>query len=210
MANTSKIRGFIPVKHVTGAPYNGQCNIYAVAAGDSTAIFVGDPVKITSDANAQGIQLVTKATAGAAVLGVCVGVINPKLDPVAGGMTAGSIALDTPQYRTASVAQYILVCDSDDVIYEVEAVTGSNASYSFAVADVGLNADAAVVAGSTSTGTSAAALNMAGALATATLQFKIMGVVQRPDNEITGAATKVLVKINNAQLSAGTGTAGVA
>ena len=51
---------------------------------------------------------------------------------------------------------------------------------------------------------------MAGAAATATLQFKIMGVVQRPDNEITGASTKILVKINNAQLSAGTGTAGVA
>lgn len=210
MANTSKIRGFIPVKHVTGAPYNGQCNIYAVAAGDATPIFVGDPVKITSDANAQGIQLVTKATAGAAVLGVCVGVINPKLDPVAGNMTAGSIALDTPQYRVASTAQYILVCDSDDVIYEVEATTGSNADYAFAVANVGLNADAGVVTGSTTTGTSAASLNMAGAAATATLQFKILGVVQRPDNEITGNATKVLVKINNAQLSAGTGTAGVA
>ena len=125
-------------------------------------------------------------------------------------MSGGSILLDTPQYRAASTACYILVCDAPDVIYEVEAVTGSNASYSFAVADVGLNADASTVAGSTVTGTSAAALNMAGAAVTATLQFKIMGVVQRPDNEITGAATKVLVKINNAQLGAGTGTAGVA
>lgn len=50
---------------------------------------------------------------------------------------------------------------------------------------------------------------MATAAAGATLQWKILGVVQRPDNEITGANTKVLVKINNAQLSAGTGTAGV-
>jgi hypothetical protein len=44
---------------------------------------------------------------------------------------------------------------------------------------------------------------------TATLQWKVLGVVQRPDNEITGASTKVLVKINNAQLGAGTGTAGI-
>ena len=210
MANISKIRGFIPVKHVNGSPYNGQCNIYAVAAADGTALFVGDPVKLASDANAQGIQHVTKATAGAAVLGVVVGIINPKLDPVAGNMSGGSIALDTPQYRPASTAGYVLVCDAPDVVYEVEAMTGSNAAYSFAVADVGLNADAGVVAGSTVTGTSAAALNMAGAAATATLQFKILGVVQRPDNEITGNYTKVLVKINNAQLSAGTGTAGVA
>lgn len=210
MANISKINGFRAVKHVNGSPYNGQANIYAVSASDANAIFVGDPVKIASDANAQGIQYVTKATAGAAILGVCVGIINPKLDPVAGNLTSGSIALDTPQYRVASTAGYILVCDSPDVVYEVEAMTGSNSAYSFAVADVGLNADAGVVTGNTTTGVSNAALNMAGAAATATLQFKILGVVQRPDNEITGNYTKVLVKINNAQLSAGTGTAGVA
>lgn len=209
MANTSRINGFRAVKHVNGSPYNGQCNIYATSAADGTAIFVGDPVKLAADANAQGVQIVTKATAGAAVLGVCVGVINTKLDPVAGSMTNGSIALDTPQYRPASTAQYILVCDAPDVLYEVEAATGSNAAYSFAVADVGLNADLTTVAGSTTTGTSGAALNMATALSTATLQFKIMGVVQRPDNEIGGNYTKVLVKVNNAQLSAGTGTAGV-
>ena len=210
MANTSKIRGFIPVKHVTGAPYNGQANIYAVAASDATAIFVGDPVKITSDGDAQGIQIVTKATAGAALLGVCVGVINSKFDPIAGKMSSGSVALDTPQYRAASTAQYILVADSPDLLYEVEAVTGSNSAYAFAVADIGLNADLATVAGSTTTGTSAAALDMATKAVTATLQWKIMGVVQRPDNEITGNSTKVLVKINNAQLSSGTGTLGIA
>lgn len=209
MANTSKIRGFIPVKHVNGSPYNGQSNIYATAAADGTALFVGDPVKLAADGNAQGIQLVTKATAGAAVLGVVVGVINTKLDPVAGTMSGGSIALDTPVYRPASTAQYVLVCDAPDVVYEVEAVTGANASYSFAVADIGQNADLATVAGSTTTGTSAAALDMSTKNTTATLQWKVLGVVQRPDNEITGASTKVLVKINNAQMSAGTGTAGI-
>lgn len=209
MPNISKINGFKAVKHVNGSPYNGQSNIYFVPASDGTALFVGDPVKLAADANTQGIQHVIKATAGAAVLGVVVGVINTKFDPVAGNMSAGSVALDTPVFRPASTGQYVLVCDAPDVVYEVEAVTGSNASYSFAVADVGLNADLATVAGSTTTGNSAAALNMATALSTATLQFKILGVVQRPDNDITGAATKVLVKINNAQLSSGTGTAGV-
>lgn len=209
MPNVSRINGFKPVKHVNGSPYNGQANIYFVPATDGTALFVGDPVKLAADANADGYPQVTKATAGAAVLGVVVGVINTKLDPVTGRMTSGSIVLDTPVYRPASTAQYVLVCDAPDVIYEVEAVTGSNASYSFAVADVGLNADLSTVAGSTVTGNSGAALNMATAAATATLQFKIMGTVPRPDNEPTGANTKVLVKINNAQLGAGTGTAGV-
>jgi hypothetical protein len=209
MANTSKIRGFQPVKHVNGSPYNGQSNIYATAAADGTALFVGDPVKLAADGNAQGIQLVTKATAGAAVLGVVVGVINTKFDPVAGTMSGGSVSLDTPVYRPASTAQYVLVCDAPDVIYEVEAVTGANASYSFAVADIGQNADLSTVAGSTVTGTSAAALDMATKNTTATLQWKILGSVLRPDNDVTGASTKVLVKINNAQLSAGTGTAGI-
>jgi len=209
MANVSKIRGFIPVKHVNGSPYNGQANIYFVPSTDSTALFVGDPVKFLTGGNSQGISQVTKATQGAAVLGVVVGIINTKFDPVAGKMSGGSVSLDTPVYRPASTGQYVLVCDSPDVIYEVEAATGSNAAYSFAVANVGKNADCTTVAGSTTTGTSAAALDMSTVNTTATLQFKILDVVQRPDNEVTGNYTKVLAKINNAQLSAGTGTAGV-
>jgi len=209
MANTSKIAGFRAVKHTNGSPYNGQTNIYGVLASDGTALFVGDPVKLDGSGTAGGVASVTKATAGAAVLGVVQAVIPAKMDPVTGAMTAGSIALDTPQYRAASTAAYVLVADADDVVYEVEAVTGSNASYAFAVADIGLNADLATVAGSTTTGTSAAALDMATKATTATLQWKILGSVQRVDNEPTGNATKVLVKINNAIMGGGTGATGV-
>lgn len=217
MANISKVRGFIPVKHLNGSPYNGQANVYATSASDSTALFVGDTVKILTDANAQGIQYVTAHTAGTttvgeACMGVVVGVINTKLDPVTGKMTNGSIALDTPQYRPASTAQYVLVADSSDIVFEVETgnstvTTGSN----FAVASVGLNANVIAGAGSTVTGTSAYQLDCGstGMGTTATLPFKILGVVQRPDNEVTGNYTKVLVKINNHQFNGGTGTAGV-
>jgi hypothetical protein len=208
MANTSKIRGFIAVKHTTGAPYNGQANLYAVAAADATALFVGDPVKLDGSANAAGVATVSKATAGASVLGVIVGLVTAKLDPVTGAMSAGSIALDTPQFRAASTAAYVLVADAPDVVYEVEAVTGANAAYAFLAADTGLNADLATVAGSTTTGVSAAALDMATKAATATLQFKILGAVPRVDNEPTGNSTKLLVKINNAVMGGGTGATG--
>jgi hypothetical protein len=87
-------------------------------------------------------------------------------------------------------------------------VTGSNSAYSFAVADIGLNADLATVAGSTTTGVSAAALDMSGAATTATLQFKILGPVNRVDNDPTGNNTKVWVKINNAVMGGGTGATG--
>jgi hypothetical protein len=212
MANISKINGFKPVKHVTGAPYNGQANIYATASSDGTALFVGDVVKLAADANAQGIQLVTAATAGVAgtgapVLGVVVGVINTKLDPVAGSMTSGSISLDTPVYRPASTAQYVLVADSPDLICEVEA-TSAGSAYSFAVADVGQNANLYAGAGSTTTGNSAHSLDLADKGTAATLPFKIVGVSQKVGNEITGNYTKVLVQLNNHQYKS-VGTVGV-
>lgn len=212
MANISKINGFRPVKHVTGAPYNGQSNIYAVAAGDNTALFVGDVVKLAADANAQGVQYVTAHAAGVAgtgqpALGVVVGVINTKLDPVTGNMSGGSISLDTPVYRPASTAQYVLVADSPDLIYEVEA-TAAGSAYSFALADVGQNANIFAGAGSTSTGNSAHSLNMSDKGTAATLPFKITGVAAKVGNEVTGNYTKVNVQINNHQFKS-VGTVGV-
>ena len=212
MANTSKINGFRPVKHVTGAPYNGQANIYGVASGDSTALFVGDVVKLAADGNAAGIQYVTAHAAGTAgtgqpALGVVVGIINTKLDPVDGRMSAGSISLDTPVYRPGSVEQYVLVADSPDLIFEVEA-TAAGSAYSFAVADVGQNANIFAGSGSTSTGNSAHSLNMSDKGTAATLPFKIVGVSKKIDNEVTGNYTKVLVQINNHQYKS-VGTVGV-
>lgn len=212
MANISKINGFRPVKHVTGAPYNGQSNIYAVAASDNTALFVGDVVKLAADANAQGVQYVTAHAAGVAgtgqpALGVVVGVINTKLDPVTGNMSGGSISLDTPVYRPASTAQYVLVADSPDLIYEVEA-TAAGSAYAFAVADVGQNANIFAGAGSTSTGNSAHSLNMSDKGTAATLPFKITGVAAKVGNEVTGNYTKVNVQINNHQFKS-VGTVGV-
>ena len=212
MANTSKINGFRPVKHVTGAPYNGQANIYGVASGDSTALFVGDVVKLAADGNAAGIQYVTAHAAGVAgtgqpALGVVVGVINTKLDPVDGRMSAGSISLDTPVYRPGSVEQYVLVADAPDLIYEVEA-TAAGSAYSFAVADIGQNANIFAGSGSTSTGNSAHSLNMSDKGTAATLPFKIVGVSKKIDNEVTGNYTKVLVQINNHQFKS-VGTVGV-
>lgn len=212
MANISKINGFKPVKHVTGAPYNGQANIYATSASDNTALFVGDVVKLAADANAQGIQYVAAATAGVAgtgapVVGVVVGVINTKLDPVTGNMSSGSIALDTPVYRPASTAQYVLVADAPDLIFEVEA-TNAGSAYAFAVADVGQNANINAGAGSTVTGNSAHSLDLNDKGTAATLPFKIVGVAQRVGNEITGNYTKVNVQINNHQFKS-VGTVGV-
>lgn len=212
MPNVSKIRGLVPVKHTTGAPYNGQATIYAVAASDSTALFVGDPVKLDGSAHVNGVATVTKAGASDTTLGVVVGIVNSKLDPVSGAMTAGSISLDTPQYRAASTFSYVLVADAPDLIFEVEQATGSNAAYTFLIADVGLNVGHTTVAGSTTTGNSGTAIDMSTKATTATLPWKIVGAVQRPDNEtISGTSTsvKILVKANAHVFGNGTGATGV-
>jgi len=212
MPNTSKINGFRPVKHVTGAPYNGQCNIYGVAAGDATALFVGDVVKLAADGNTAGIQYVTAHAAGSAgvgqpAVGVVVGIINTKLDPVDGRMSGGTISLDTPVFRPASTEQYVLVADSPDILFEVEA-TAAGSAYAFAVADIGQNANLFAGAGSAVTGNSQHSLNLSDKGTTATLPFKIVGVSKKIDNDATGNYTKVLVQINNHQYKS-VGTVGV-
>lgn len=212
MPNVSRINGFRPVKHTTGASYNGQGNLYAIAVGDATALFVGDPVALDGGATIPGVATVTKANVAGPVLGVVVGFIPVNMDPATGNMTPGSVSLDTPQYRAASTARFVLVEDSPTVIYEVEQATGANAVYTFLPADVGLNASHSTVAGSTATGNAGAALDMATKATTATLPWKLVGAAQRPDQDMITAPvqyTKVLVVLNQSTLGGGTGATGL-
>lgn len=216
MANVSRIKGFKPLKHLSGAPYNGQCNVYQFASGEAHNTFIGDAVVLAGDASIGGLPTIKQAAAGVGILGIVVGFVPVNTDPITGSLTTGGLTLDSPYYRKASTAQYALVCDADDVIYEVEGTTGGSA-YTYLTADVGLNADLYVASagdGNTSTGNSNMSLDVGGTKAiTATLQFHIMGAVQRPDNETVGGtstAVKYLAKINNASLGNGTGATGVA
>lgn len=203
MANTSKINGFKPVKHITGAPYNGQANLYEVSSSDSVPVFVGDLVKLSTNASTSGVpcvQAVVGASAQIAagpILGSVVGILNAKMDPLDGNMTAGSIALDTPQYRPASTKQYILVADAPDLIFEAEA------DAAVATASVGLNVGVGASAHTTPLLTGASPMYVYSTTApdtTSTRPLQIVGLVKRADNDInapTGAAfSRVLVRVN--------------
>lgn len=199
MANVSRT-GFYPVKHISGAPYNGQANIYEVAAGEAIPVFVGDLV-VLSDAAATGpypaveAPIAAAATAGVYV-GAVVGVLNSKFDPVTGKMSNGaSPTLDTPQYRPASTKQYILVADSPDLIFECQA------DGACAIASNGLNAgvvegSGAASLGSTTTGMSGMQLDVSSVATTSTLPLQIVGYPNRVDNEPAATSNKVLVRIN--------------
>lgn len=195
MANTSRVNGFRPVKHITGAPYNGQANMYEVAAGETVAIAIGDLVVLSNGVSTSGLQTVERSNgagtvAAAAYLGAVVGIVNAKLDPVDGKMTTGSIALDTPLTRAASTKQYVMVCDSPDVIYEVEA------DASAALASIGLNMSVVEAAASATTGASGDQANVASLAVTATLPLQFMGHSRRVDNEFPATFNKILVRIN--------------
>lgn len=188
MANSNAPGGFRAVRHRNGAPYNGAANMYAVAASDGTAVFIGDAVKSAGAADAAtGVPTVIQAAAGDTIRGVVVGIIP-------------DTAMSTI-YRVASTARYVLVADDPDLEFEIQedAVGGA-----LALDSVGLNADIVVGSGSTFTGRSAMQLDTSD-VKTGTAQLRILGFVQRADNEFASANAKVRVMINEHELKATTG-----
>lgn len=202
MPNTSRINGFRPVKHLNGSPYNGQANLYYVAsAGDE--ILVGDVVKLAGSADANGIATVDLCGASDVGCGVVVGIMQSKFDPV-GKLTTGAVSLDLPGAAqiAASGSGYVMVADSPDVVFEVETSNGD-----YAAVNTGLNASHANGSRSASTVTSPATIDMGTEATTSTLNFKILGLAQKVNNEI-GTSAKLNVMFNVHQFGS-VGTTGL-
>lgn len=199
MANLSRINGFKPVKHLTGAPYNGQSTLYEVSSSDSNPVFVGDLVKLSTNASTSGVPCVQSVVAASSqitagpILGAVVGVLNAKMDPLDGLMTGGSIALDTPQYRVASTKQFVLVADDPGLIYEAEA------DAAVTLANIGFNVGVGASAHTNPLITGASPMYVYSTTtpdATSTRPLQIVGQVKRADNETAAQYNKVLVRIN--------------
>lgn len=194
MANLNAPTGLQPVRYRSGAPYNGAANVYYVPATDGTALFRGDPVIIAGSADDSGVPTITRATAGSAgrITGVVVGFV-PSPTILANG------------YRLASTAEYVLVADDPDLLFEIQEDSTGGA---LAATSVGLNADLVAGSGSAATKLSGFQLDSSTADTTATLQLRIVGFTQRADNEI-GANAKVLVRINLPTETGAAGSTGV-
>lgn len=207
MANTPRVNGFKVIKHFSGAPYNGQATLYYVASA-TDEILVGDVVKLGGSADANGIATADLCGATDVPIGIVVGIYHSKFDPV-GKMTTGAVSLDLPAAAqiAASGAGYIMVADATDIIMEVEADTSATP----AAVDIGLNASHTNLANSltrtSATVTSPAAINTTTKATTPTLNFQILGFVQRLDNEIAASA-KLLVRFNRHQFMS-VGTTGI-
>ena len=198
MANLNAPKGFIPVGHLDGAPFNGKVNMYLVPSSDGTAIYVGDAVKSGSTAGAagtfvngidcEGMETITVAAAGDTLRGVVVGFLADKDNLMR-------------KHRAASTARIALVADGPDVIYEVQEDSIGN---NIAVTQVGNNFDLAYTAGSATTGVSGALLDSSDASGTGSAQFRVIGLVKRPDNAL-GTYGKWLVFINEHDSKSTTG-----
>lgn len=181
MANADTPFGLRPVRHRNGAPYNGAGRVYSVAAGNATAIFVGDLVTLAGTSQTiDGVVYsdVVQSATGDVFQGVVIGVLPTTQDSL--------------KYRAASTQRLLLVADDPDLLFEIQEVSGGTA---LAANDIGLNANVVVGTGSTVTGFSAMELNNATEATTNTLDVKIVGFVNRADNEI-GEHAKWLVSIN--------------
>lgn len=193
MANTSRIQGFKPVKYLNGAPWNGQATLYWMDSTYNTAAYPGDVVKIVAGLDTTGVaRTVELAAAGNAACGVIVAFLPDPTNLNVDGLG-----------RAASTGRYCLVADDPNLIFEAEASNGTPA-----YTDLGLNVNHAIGTPNTTFDRSGAYLDFGTEANTATLTFKLINFVARPDNEV-GASAKMLVKINNHQLGSHTGTAGV-
>jgi hypothetical protein len=186
MANADRAAGLLPVRYITGAPYNGAADVYSTATGDATAIFLGDPVKLSGTSTTiNGVVYadVDQAATGDVIIGVVVGVLP--------------VTNDSLIYRAASTARRLLVATDPSLLYEIQEVSGGTA---LTAAAIGLNADFVVGTGSTITGMSGVELNNVGEAVTNTLDLQILGLVSRADNEV-GEHAKWLVRINRHQFA---------
>lgn len=181
MANADTPFGLKPVRHRNGAPYNGAFTVYSVAAGDGTAIMIGDPVTLAGTAQTiNGVTYadVVRSATGDVFQGVVVGVLPETADSL--------------KYRAASTQRRLAVADNPDLIFEIQEVSGGTA---LTTAAIGLNANIVVAAGSTVTGYSGVELDNSTEATTNTLDVKIVNIVNREDNA-AGEHAKWLVAFN--------------
>ncbi len=195
MANVDKIRGLRPVKTLNGSPYTAQGMLCYKPARTTVThdLFVGDPVIMFGSADAGGIINVEKATLATA--NAIFGVIQ--------GMKFDADNRDRGVWIDGADTGYLYVCVDPMVIFEIQ-VDGA-----MAVTDIGRNANLVQTsAGNRANGQSGIEL-AATFETTAAHQCKVLGLVQRADNEINAVNNKALVIINNHVFKGGTGTVGI-
>ena len=185
MANATQAFGLRPVRHISGAPYNGATIKCYISASYATALFVGDGVIFSITAAHKD------PTARYPSIIACVG--------NSGGLIRGVIVSFDPRpdgldklYNPASTEGYANVCVDQDVVFQIRDTGVAVPTKLFP----GQNAVIVLAAGSTTTGLSGAKMNTTPAN-TQAYPLHILGVAEQEDNELAASAVwEVLLNTN--------------
>lgn len=211
MANANRPSGFTPVRYLNGAPWNGQANVYSIAATYGTALYIGDPCISSGTSDAFGVQGIAIGAGTGALRGVIVGLFDSgSTTGIPGGVTVGAFNSPNTTYRPASNANvwYALVVDDPNVLFQIQEESNGT---QLAAADIGLNQISLSGTGNGYvSGWLLRSYSGATPATTATLQLRLMGLAQTPaGTNVFGAYAKHIVQINVHELGHGTGAAGV-
>jgi hypothetical protein len=202
MANISQPRGFLPVRYLNGAAWNGGTNLYHIPSTDTNQYNPGDAVKTAATgADANGIPDVAKITNGTdTVRGVVVGCLtaNPNT-PSLVGTNLDLTVQNIPATKTRDY--YVLVVDDPQVVFQIQddGITTAN----LVAASVGLNASFTVTNPTSPQQNSATVLLSSSFATTQGLNCKILGLAQLPNNSF-GAKAQWLIKFNQHELMGNT------
>ena len=197
MANVNRPNGLSPVKHLTGAPFNNQGNIYQIAAADTNGYAIGDPVISSGSGDANGVPGITLAAATGAIRGVIMG-----LGTMEGGIFNPLNLNSTVRPAAAQATDwYAIVADSPDIIFRVQ--EHANGTQMTAAA-IGFNQNLFLGTNNGfSSGWQLCSTTDNAAATTSTLQVRLLGLDRSPGNAF-GPNAKWLVKINVHELAAAT------
>lgn len=179
--------GMVPVNLLGGQVYAGQTRLIPIGQNETTAIFFGDVVTLSTNGTATKVTTTATATTIGVFLG-CTYVDPNTSQPVFKQYYPGAI-------NVAGIEAYVQ--DDPDQLYKVAVVTGQNTTIGFLTqAAVGKNTSLVQNAGSTTNGNSQnAVLNVTDT--DSTLPIRVVDVV--PETAIAGFAgsyTEVIVRFN--------------
>lgn len=190
MANNVTQKGLVPLRFLSGAAWDGAYSTYVVLAADTNMISPGDAVKSFAGADANGVPAVTKALGTDVCRGVVIGVLPAGMNnPSLIGVTLDLATQNIPATKLNNY--YVAVVDDPNVVYSIAEdgtayLPGTSANKNISLT---VNNPTAPRQNSGTT------LNNSSAAVTATLPFKLLGLLQRADNTF-GLNAQWVVKFN--------------
>jgi|TARA_R100001015_G_C4615032_1_gene170986 hypothetical protein len=181
MSATATPMGAEPVGTLSASgSYTGKVRHYKIASNDSTAIFYGDFVKMTS----AGVVTLDNGTTSLTPIGVFMGCSYT--DPNTNQLTFSQF------YPASTVASDIDAYVLNDPFVEMR----MQGDATLAQTALGNNAAVVQTAGSTSIGRSRNAFDSSTIATTATLPVKLIEFVEGPDSAVGDSFTDVIVMFN--------------